>query len=346
MEIESLEVREISADQWPETVQLFRDATYEQSLTYSEAAAARIGAAARFFVIETPDKNLVAAASVRVKLIPGLGRGIAWVAAGPIAALQDRKSPSAEQLASIVSALRDSMHQEGHVFRFRLPATTYYELDQLNSILEDRGFRPAGQSKSYRTVVLDLAPDEDSLMKSLHGKWRNHLRKSFKADLELDAGPIGEFASRFQKLYRQVQQAKGFLPDIPPEYYFDLNGPDFEHEVLIAKKDGVDVGAMTVGRTGGQSVYLFGATGEQGRRLNSGYFLMWHAILACKSGGVSQFDLGGIDSTTNPSVTEFKLRTGGKEIVASGPWEAIPKGTVGRFIGTVESLYNKVRSRS
>ncbi len=342
----SLALRDIAPDDWPALSGAFDDLTYEQSLTYARAAAARIGAEARFVVLETADGTPAAAACLRIKRVPGLGRGIAWIAAGPLTRPRERPAPAPDQLREILSALRREVHAAGHVLRLRLPVVAGYDPGDSAALAREAGFVPTESAPAYRTVVLDLDRDEDALMQGLHGKWRNPLRNALKAGLTLDSGPIAAFSDRFHGLYERVQRAKGFDPDIPPEFYYDLSGPDFAHDVLIARAEGADVAGMTIGRSGPNAVYLFGATDEPGRRLNAGYFLMWHSMLHSRAAGMRRFDLGGIDAADNPTVTRFKLRTGGAETAAPGPWEARPPGAGGRLIGLAETLHGKLRGRS
>lgn len=346
MPLPSLILRDIAPAAWPDVLAGFDDASYEQSLTYGQAAAARIGGEVRFVALETPDGSPVAAACIRIKRIPGLGRGIAWIAAGPMTRPRGQPAAAPGQLGVILTALRDTVHASGHILRLRLPAVAGYTPDEIAPLARDAGFTPTDRAPSYRTVVIDLEPDEEALMRGLHGKWRNPLRNALKAGLTLEQGPIATFADRFHRLYENVQATKGFAPDIPPEFYYDLAGPDFGHEVLIARTEGADVAGMTIGHSGPNAIYLFGATDAPGRRLNAGYFLMWHAMLRSQAAGMRRLDLGGIDEENNPTVTRFKRRTGGQDITAPGPWESRPPGLPARVIDLAEALHRKLKGRS
>ena len=215
----------------------------------------------------------------------------------------------------------------------------------LDQLAAEAGFSATDRSPSYRTVIVDCDQDEDILMRTLHGKWRNPLRNALKSGMELEYAPIADCADRFDALYREVQATKGFSPDIPPEFYYPLEGSDFTHEVLIARKDGADIAGMTIGHSGQNAVYLFGATSETGRRLNAGHYLMWQSILRCRELGLKCFDLGGIDPEENPSVTRFKQRTGGVDITAAGPYEFRPSGLPSILIGAAEALHTRIKAR-
>ncbi|WP_377194783.1 lipid II:glycine glycyltransferase FemX [Ruegeria meonggei] len=337
---ETLSLRPVAPEDWPHVSGLFDDLTYEQSLTYAQAAAGRIGATAEFVVLCDTQDRPVAAACLRIKRIPVLNRGIAWIAAGPLTCAAGQQEPDPAMIQTILSGLREHVHASGHILRLRFPVQASPPEDAITRA----GFSPARQADQYRTVLIDPDQEDDNLMRALHGKWRNPLRNALKAGLELETGPIRDLSDRFSRLYEQVRDAKGFQPDIPPDFYYALSGKDFDHDVLIARKDGEDIGAMTIGVSGPNATYLFGATSDAGRRLNAGHYLMWQAMLYCHERGAKCFDLGGIDAEANPSVTRFKLRTGGSDAIASGPYEARPNGFGANLIDLAETLHKKLKS--
>lgn len=336
-----LTVQSVAAEDWPRISAGFCDRTYEQTLTYAQAAAQRIGAEAQFVTLSDPAGQPVAAACLRVKPVPGLGRGIVWIAAGPMV----QPEATSEGLEAVFAALRTHAEQSGHILRLRLPASTLRDVPSVDRLAAQTGFASTDRSSPYQTVIIDCDQDEDTLMRALHGKWRNPLRNALKSGMGLEVRPIADCTDRFHSLYQKVQAAKGFSPDIPPEFYYHLKGTDFSHDVLFARHGSMDIGAMTIGRTGTNGVYLFGATSEAGRRLNAGHYLMWQAILHCKAHGLRWFDLGGIDADSNPSVTRFKLRTGGTEVIAAGPYEFRPAGLTTALIRTAETVHTHLKAR-
>ena len=99
-----LRVRQIPEADWPALAARFADLTYEQSRAWSAPAAARLGAGLRFLAVER-EGTPVAAAAARIRTVPGLGRGVAWVASGPLT-MRDGEAPSEAALTDILSALR------------------------------------------------------------------------------------------------------------------------------------------------------------------------------------------------------------------------------------------------
>ncbi len=345
MKHDTLDLRVVAPEDWPGLSAAFHDLTHEQTLTYGQAAARRIGAEVQFVLLSASGGQPVAAACLRIKRVPGLGRGIAWIAAGPMMQHRAQPDPDPGTIRAVLTALRAHAQSAGHILRLRLPVMARHDGAALDRLAAEEGFLPTDRSPPYRTVIVECDQDEEVLMRALHGKWRNPLRNALKSGMELEYAPIADCADRFDALYREVQAAKGFSPDIPPEFYYPLEGPDFAHEVLIARKDAVDIAGMTIGHSGQNAVYLFGATSEAGRRLNAGHYLMWQAILRCRELDLKCFDLGGIDPDTNPSVTRFKQRTGGTDITAAGPYEFRPASLASTLVGAAEALHARMKAR-
>lgn len=335
----------ILAQEWAELAGQFNDLSFEQSLTYSAAAAAQIGGQVRFVRIDQSGVP-VAAACIRIKTIPGLRRGIAWIASGPIMQTAAGALPNDAAQVEILEALRHQfVEKEGHILRLRLPGLAFHKPEHMNEIAAQAGFQPTSRAPAYRSFAIDLRLDEDALMKKLNGKWRTDLRYAFKSDILLEQGNSPDLIARFMVLFEEIQAAKNFTPSITPEFHFSLKGEDFSHDILIATKDGKDIGGIIIGTCGKTAVYLFGATSEAGRRLRAGYFLAWKGINLSRERGLDWYDLGGVDFDANPSVARFKNRMNGEYIEAAGPYEARPSGMFPALVTGLETLRARLKAR-
>lgn len=340
----TLTLRPVPAEDWPDVASGFADLTFEQSLTYARAAAARIGARAEYLLLEAAGQP-VAAAALRIRMIPGLGRGIAWIAAGPLLHPCNGPPPDAKRTAAVLSALREEIcTRRGHILRLRPAGIAAHDGQTFATAAGAEGFTPAPHARPYASAAIDLGQDRETLMAALNGKWRTDLRYALKTGLTLEAGTPDDLGDRFLALYADVQQAKGFRPDITPEFHFALSGPDFPREILLATREGTDLAGIVTGAAGQTVTYLFGATGAEGRRLKAGYFLTWEGIGRAQSGGLRWYDLGGIDAAANPDVARFKTRMNGRAILAE-PFEARPGGLVPHVISGLETLRARLRRR-
>lgn len=337
---EALRVREVTSEEWSSVATQFADFGFEQSATYGQAGAQRIGAKAVFIVIEDAEGAL-AAAHLRVKALPVLGRGIAWAPGGPMLL---RGSRGNVPLTDVLTALKSHVSSQGHILRLRLPVLAGHDPEDAAGMLLTAGFQPTGLAAGFQTILVDLSDGEEALLKRLHGKWRNALRSTWKAGVSVEIGDYDDFYPRFRKLYDEVQGDKGFDPDISPEFYLGLKGADFKHKVLIATLDGEDIATITVGLSGTCAVYLFGATGAGGRKVAAGNFLTWEGYQMARSLGMQIYDLGGIDAEENPHVFRFKDRAGGW-MAQEQAWEARSGALTDTLILTAERVLRRLKKR-
>jgi lipid II:glycine glycyltransferase (peptidoglycan interpeptide bridge formation enzyme) len=311
----------------------FADYTYEQDQAYAAAGARRVGAQLRLLAVRDGTEP-VGAAAIRIRRVPGLGRGIAYISSGPMLLPDAASGPDSgaegaadirarirERAAAVFGVLGDRLVQrEGHLLRFRLAATAGVPggLDAPADFFADLGYVPTDRAYAYRTVLVDLARDEAALQKAMHSKWRYELRRA--AELEIAAGRDRSFVERFLALYGAMRDLKSF-EGVDPAFLRGMVDTGFGFEVRIARYEGADVAGHVTAFTPRCATYLFGATTETGRALRAGYRLMWSTMLAFRARGARWYDLGGIDRATNPAGHQFKTRTGGSEILAPGPFE-------------------------
>lgn len=337
-----MQVRDLTPRDWLGVAALFEDQSFEQTLTYSEAATRRIGGQMRLISVEAGGQP-VAAACLRVKTVPGLGRGIGWIASGPLTKCRDVPSPDASHLSAILAALRDDIcYSRGHLLRIRLPALAFHAPETIARAMAAAGFHQTERAFAYRSAAIGLTREETRLMADLNGKWRTDLRFAQKSDLVLEMGDDAAMQARFLALFETVQTAKGFSTDITPEFHFALSGPDYRRDILLATKDGIDLAGIVIGTTGTTATYLFGATVDAGRPLRAGYFLTWEGIRLSRERGLLWYDLGGIDAGTNPDVARFKERMNGVPLVAHA-FEADAGGPLPSLIRRLESLRSRLR---
>lgn len=341
---QQMSVEAVSEGHWPAIAESFSDLGFEQTLSYSKAAARRIRAQAQFLAVKRGGQ-VIAAAALRLKTIPGLGRGVAWIPSGPLVRANNGGSVGMTEVMEILAALRNKVVvHDGHILRLRLPATAFLSADELRLRIAGAGYTETDRAASYRSFVVDLGNDEATLMRQLNGKWRTDLRAASKAGLSLEAGCDTAIQSRFLKIFEPHQARKEFRPEISPQFHFALAGASYPIDVLMATKDGVDVAGIVVGRAGPTATYLFGATAMDGRQLKAGYFLTWQGILKARLAGCLWYDLGGVDFDINPDVARFKQRIGGIEVYTV-PYEARPAGLAPRIIGGLEAARRAVLER-
>jgi hypothetical protein len=337
-----IHVRPVTATNWPAIAAGFDDFGFEQSHSYAKAAAQRIGATLRFYEV-VRDGQAIAAAAVRIKTVPGLGCGIAWIASGPLVLPKNGAVPDEAALADVFNVLRAELCDlQGHVLRLRLSGLAGLEPSLVRHVAANADLVPTERAPAYRSMALNLKRTNSELMAALNGKWRTDLRFAMKSGLTLERGRGPRIEARFLAMFDEVQLAKGFHPDVQPQFHFKLGGPDYAVETLIAAKDGKDVAGIVVGTAGRCMTYLFGATTDAGRPLRAGYILTWEAICLAQDLGLSWYDLGGIDAVGNPDVARFKERMNGVTLLAES-FEVRPPGLAALFVIQAEALRARLK---
>jgi hypothetical protein len=331
-----MRIRALDPSDWPALSAEFRDLTFEQTREYSNPAAVRIGGRARYLAVEEGGTT-VAAAMLRIKMLPGLRRGIAWCPSGPLLLPHAGGLPDSAKVEAILAALRKQIAlQEGHILRVRLSGLSGQPPEAVARAAAAAGFS-RGPGQPYRSIALDLSQDDATLMRHLDGKWRTDLRFAQKSGLGLDRGTGPDLESRFLTMFEATKAQKGFQPAIPPQFHFALDGSGYSVETMIATQNGEDLAGIVVGYCAMSATYLFGATMPAGRHLRPGYFLQWAALGLARARGCLWYDLGGIDAGANPDVTRFKTRMNGVPLLAE-VWQAGRPGIVTPLILALERL--------
>ena len=336
-------IKSVERAKWPAIAALFADYNFEQSPDYAVAMASRAGASARFFAVRRGTR-LIGGTSVRVKTLPMLDRGLAYLSGGPMTQFHNGSGDNGQTKTVLAALKQELVEEEGHLLLVRLPIAPPAG-PGVEMAFSDLGFRPTRLARSYRTIVIDLSPDPDTLRRKLAGKWRTDLNFAQKQGLTIEQGGGKVAVERFLALFGTMRDTKNFDVYVDPHLFFNLPANGIGLEVLIATKDGRDAAGHVISMLGDSAVYLFGATNELGRAMKAGYLLNWHAMLLAKERGFAWYDLGGIDPDANPGGHRFKKRMGGCELTAIGPYEARPNDLVGQLVDGLLTIRNRFHSR-
>lgn len=73
-------------------------------------------------------------------------------------------------------------------------------------------------------------------------------------------------------------------------------------------------------RHGRTASYYIGWADEEGRKSNAHNRLLWEALSTMKQSGITDLDLGGINTHDLPGISRFKLGTGGRVLTLAGTY--------------------------
>ena len=205
--------------------------------------------------------------------------------------------------------------------------------------LERRGWRFSQDQIQFRnTVLIDLAPSEDELLRRMKQKTRYNIHLAQKKGVTVRAGTVNDLSLLYQ-LYAETSVRDGFL--IREEGYYLTVWRNFMSvplstfglqpfsEPLIAEVDGEPVGAVSMFYFVGQAIYLFGMSRETAREKMPNYLLQWEAMRRAKALGCKIYNLWGAPDEFNESdglwgVFRFKEGLGGYVLRTIGAWDFAP----------------------
>jgi hypothetical protein len=340
-------LRAAGRDEWRRLANGFRDHNYRQSWDFAEAMAVRTGAKTEHLCIGDTDQPL-GLASVRIKSMPAMGTGIAYVSGGPLVRHGDSEAAGG-RLGTVLAALvREYVDRRHLVLRVAsVIGDAAWNLEQERNFLQ-AGFRPAERVRGYTTILVDIARPLDDVRAGFAKKWRYHLGRAEKAGIAVVQGTDPLLLDDFRRLFDEFVARKSFEVELDAGFYARLQ-PDLPEgerlHVAIARIDDQPVAGVVASLVGDTAVYLLGASNESARDANAPYLLQWTIIEAAAARGLSWYDLGGIDPEGNPGVYRFKARMGGSELSAPGPYEISPGRVRARAVRTAERLVRAVRAR-
>ncbi len=312
---------------WHDWAHSFADLTYRHTWAYGSACAARVGAASEHIVVHDRAGKLLGLADVRVRRMPLVGGGIAYVNGGPLVRRDD--AGDRDRLAQVVAALRQRyVHERGLVLRIALPCGPAGWLAEAAAVLESAGFDGVQRGENYRTFMIDLTAPAAGLRAGLARNWRNHLSQSERKPLAIESGTDAELFDTFCGLYVQLLERKRFAVDLDAEFHARLQQQlalDERFVITVARLDGRAVAGHVASSLGDTSVYLLGASTPEGLQSKATYRLQWEVMTRAKDRGFRWYDLGGVDPLTNPGVYSFKAGMGGQAVTVPGPFECRPR---------------------
>ncbi len=338
----NLRVEQLSPGEWSALSRRFSDYSYHQNLEYAQRSANAIGASAEFVRIYNDDVT-IGAAAVRLKTLPLLDIGIAYINHGPLVRSGARDTGPDDLVQACVNALVEEYAQRRNfMLRLVLPIRSMqaFVRHPWGHYIDANGLRRG--RRRYRTILIDLDTNEAELRARLHQKWRNCLNRAESQEMNIISGTGADFFARFLPLFDALREKKGFSVDLDPRFFgaFQDDLPEDEKLIVhLAERDGRIVAGHIGSFVGDTAVYLFGAASDEGNRVNASYRLQWEVMRHARAIGQSWYDLGGIDPEGNAGVFRFKKRMGGKEATAAGPFEFAPPFRRGFLLGA-ERLYN------
>ncbi len=340
----SATIRTISRTEWQRLASSFGDYNYRQLWDFGIACARRVNAVSEHVVIEE-NEEAVGSADVRVKRVPLVGGGIAYINGGPL--VRRKGDEDGSRLRECLNVLiEEYVRRQGLLLRIQPTIGCESWNAERESVFQNCGFSISTRIKPYRTLLLDLSPSLDDLRKDLSQKWRNNLKRAEAGIQSVKSDHTVESFMRFCKLYEVLRERKKFEVDLAPEFYVEVQKllPESERmRVALCEQEGVSISGHVSSLLGDTAVNLFRANTKVALTSRVSYLIQWDGVCHARNKGFRWYDLGGIDPKGNPGVYSFKKGMGGKDVTAPGPFEYYPSGFRRMLVSGCEKVYTTLR---
>jgi lipid II:glycine glycyltransferase (peptidoglycan interpeptide bridge formation enzyme) len=252
---------------------------------------------------------------------------IAYVPFGPV---QDPLCGRGAFLSSLASALRGHLPRATLFLRYDLPWKKEGEAPRA------RGRRPvvkaASDMQPPSTVVVDIAPPLEDILKGMKPKTRYNVRLAAKKGVEVQAAGL-DALDAWYGLYQETGR-RDRIAIHSREYYRgllraseDSGGESPVVRLLLARHEGRLLAGNIVAFWKKRAAYLYGASSGEERNLMPTYALQWEAIRMAREAGCTSYDLFGVPAVPDPAHPMFGLyqfKTGFSDCVLErwGTWDA------------------------
>jgi len=176
------------------------------------------------------------------------------------------------------------------------------------------------------TLILNLQPGADELLKSFHPKTRYNIKlaEKYKVKIEkLDKNYFEECWNLFIKTGKRDEF------HLHPKNYYQKMLELKEIELWVARNDKNDIiAANLMSFYGDTATYLHGASAYEHRQIMAPHLLQWTLIQEAKKRGFKYYDFHGIAPENQPNhpwagVTRFKKSFSGKTVNYPGTYDFI-----------------------
>jgi len=304
-----------------------------QSWGWGELKASAGWHPVRFALWDTQRDQMVAAAQVLRRTlhhIPLKAGHLAYIPKGPV--FDWSSQDVSDLIRTFFSLLHANLVHHG-ALTLQTEFACELETPENKLLIHDlhtMNFRRVQSIQPGRTIVLDLAPDEDTLLANMKEKWRYNIRLAGRKGVQI----------RVAETVEDVEKWYGLLQTTSIRDQFGIHTLEFymrawqiftlreQARLLLAHHNGQLLAGIFVGLMSKQAVYLYGASSNEQRQLMPNYLLQWEAIRWAKQAGAATYDFWGIPDTDDQSeamagVYRFKSGWGGSIVRFSGNYECI-----------------------
>ncbi|MFQ6101069.1 MAG: lipid II:glycine glycyltransferase FemX [Anaerolineae bacterium] len=301
------------------------------------------------------DGGLVAGAQVLYRRLPAGMGCLAYVPKGPLVDWCDE-----EQMRVLLAALDRAARSQGAIALTIEPdlPDEHPHRERLRGL----GFRPDPFSsiQPCRTLVVDISPDEDTILAAMKPKTRYNVRLAARKGVTVRKASEADLPA-FHALMAATAARDRFGVHSPIYYEaaYRLFVPRGWARLLLAQVEGEPVAALVVFALPPRAWYFYGASSNAHREKMPTYLLQWEAMRWAKSLGCTTYDLWGVPDEDEQKleaeftqrrdglwgVYRFKRGFGGRLVRSVGAWDRVYAPLRYWMLGIGYSIRNVWRRR-
>jgi lipid II:glycine glycyltransferase (peptidoglycan interpeptide bridge formation enzyme) len=228
----------------------------------------------------------------------------------------------------------------------RQDPTPYGTWETFCELLRGYGFQSGTQTiQPRRTILLDLVPDEDEILRRMKSKTRYNIRLANRRGVHVHQDCEGDIDA-FVQMMAVTGERNAFGVHTAAYYrraYALLNptgSPGGLASLFIATYEGQPIAGLMAFACGPKAWYMYGGSGNEHRERMPNYALQWAAIRWAKARGYHSYDLYGVpDEAQETLEAQFADRH-------DGLWGVYRfkrgfGGQLVRYVGAFDYVYNR-----
>ncbi|GCF07186.1 lipid II:glycine glycyltransferase FemX [Dictyobacter arantiisoli] len=277
--------------QWNDFVQSSVCCTVTQTYEWAEFGS-YLGAeeTLRIGVVNEADQ-LCAAILLIVSRAPVLKQLYFYAPRGPV--IDDPTSPALTVLLNYVKVEA----RRRHAFMLKIEPSVLADNHLWLSELKRRGFQINPHHVHIRNEwVLDIRPDEKSLLAGMKEKWRYNIRLAGRKGVTVRQGSTQADIDAFYRLYETTSERDRFFINDRSLYADILRilGEQERAALFLAEYEGQAISGIIMLRAGPWAYYMYGASSNEHREKMPNHLLQWNGIQWAKAHGCQYYNFRGI----------------------------------------------------
>jgi lipid II:glycine glycyltransferase (peptidoglycan interpeptide bridge formation enzyme) len=296
-------------NEWNDIIQMFRDATVNQTWAYCQVMSKKTS-----HLIIRRSTVVVAAAMVRLIVLPVLKAGIAYIGAGPMWRLRG-EADDFDVLRNLARALRAEYVARRGLF-LRVSPNMFTNLpnyNEIRSVFIEEGFD--SKDRNEATLFLDLEHSLEELRTNFDRKWRACLVKAEQNNLNIREGTDDELFNKLRGIYEEMLARKQYATEVDIDKYETIQRAlpeSLKPRILLCESDSRPMAGVVISTIGETAIPCLLASNSEGRKCYAAYLIQWELLKMLKKRGIRTYDLGGCRPKVVPETYHFKAGICGK----------------------------------